>query len=72
MKFLIDECLHTSLVAVAKDNGYDGLHVNWLGLSGESDWNLMPRIIAENYTFVYRRKVRAVRPGCISRRTAFV
>ena len=52
MKFLIDECLHTSLVAIAKDNGYDGFHVNWLGLSGESDWDLMPRIIAEDYTFV--------------------
>lgn len=38
MKFLIDECLHTSLVAVAHDIGHDGFHVNWLGLSGEADW----------------------------------
>ena len=52
MKFLIDECLHTSLVAVAQDNGHDGFHVNWLGLSGEKDWDLMPRIVAEDYTFV--------------------
>uniref|UniRef100_A0A7C1PB33 Toxin-antitoxin system, toxin component, PIN family protein n=1 Tax=Agrobacterium albertimagni TaxID=147266 RepID=A0A7C1PB33_9HYPH len=52
MKFLIDECLHTSLVAVANDNGHDGYHVNWLGLSGEKDWDLMPRIVAEDYTFV--------------------
>lgn len=52
MKFLIDECLHTSLVAVAQDNGHDGFHVNWLGLSGEADWDLMPRIVAEDYTFV--------------------
>ena len=52
MKFLIDECLHTSLVAVANDNGHDGFHVNWLGLSGEKDWDLMPRIVAEDYTFV--------------------
>lgn len=52
MKFLIDECLHTSLVAVAQNNGHDGFHVNWLGLSGEADWDLMPRIVAEDYTFV--------------------
>lgn len=52
MKFLIDECLHTSLVAVAENNGHDGFHVNWLGLSGEADWDLMPRIVAEDYTFV--------------------
>ncbi|MGI8397544.1 DUF5615 family PIN-like protein [Agrobacterium deltaense] len=52
MKFLIDECLHTSLVAVARDNGHDAFHVNWLGLSGEKDWDLMPRIVAEDYTFV--------------------
>jgi len=52
VKFLIDECLHTSLVAVAQDSGHDGFHVNWLGLSGEKDWDLMPRIVAEDYTFV--------------------
>lgn len=52
MKFLIDECLHTSLVAVAQDKGHDGFHVNWLGLSGEADWDLMPRIVGEDYTFV--------------------
>ncbi|MBB4440234.1 MULTISPECIES: DUF5615 family PIN-like protein [Rhizobium] len=52
MKFLIDECLHTSLVAVAQDHGHDCFHVNWLGLSGETDWDLMPRIVAEDFTFV--------------------
>jgi predicted nuclease of predicted toxin-antitoxin system len=52
VKFLIDECLHTSLVAVANENGHDGYHVNWLGLSGEKDWDLMPRIVAGDYTFV--------------------
>ncbi len=26
--------------------------VNWLGLSGETDWDLMPRIVAEDFTFV--------------------
>jgi len=52
VKFLIDECLHTSLVAVAQDRGHIGHHVTWLGLSGETDWDLMPRIIAEDFTFV--------------------
>lgn len=52
MKFLIDECLHTSLVAVAQENGHDGFHINWLGLSGEKDWDLMPRIVTGDYTFV--------------------
>ncbi|MDK4734775.1 DUF5615 family PIN-like protein [Rhizobium sp. CNPSo 3490] len=52
MKFLIDECLHTSLVAMAQEHGHDCFHVNWLGLRGETDWDLMPRIIAEDFTFV--------------------
>jgi len=52
VKFLIDECLHTSLVAVAQDRGHDCFHVNWLGLSGETDWDLMPRIVDEDFTFV--------------------
>lgn len=52
MKFLIDECLHTSLVAVALDRGHECFHVNWLGLSGETDWDLMPRVVDGNFTFV--------------------
>ena len=52
MKFLIDECLHTSLVAEAQVHGHECFHVNWLGLSGETDWDLMPRIIAGDFIFV--------------------
>jgi predicted nuclease of predicted toxin-antitoxin system len=52
VKFLIDECLHTSLVDVAEQHGHECQHVNWLGLSGQSDWNLVPRIVDGNYTFV--------------------
>ncbi|PZU44065.1 MAG: toxin-antitoxin system, toxin component, PIN family protein [Sphingomonas sp.] len=52
MKFLIDECLHTSLVAVAEAHGHEARHVNWIGLSGEKDWDLMPRIRADDFTFV--------------------
>lgn len=52
MKFLIDECLHTSLVGVAERRGHEARHVNWPGLSGETDWNLLLRIVAEDFTFV--------------------
>ncbi|HTN98575.1 MAG TPA: DUF5615 family PIN-like protein [Nordella sp.] len=52
MKFLIDECLHTSLVAIAHERGHDAKHVNWLGLSGQTDWNLMRRIVKDSFTFV--------------------
>lgn len=52
MKFLIDECLHTSLVAVAQSQGHEAFHVNWLGLSGETDRGLMPKIVGGDFTFV--------------------
>jgi predicted nuclease of predicted toxin-antitoxin system len=52
MKFLIDECLHTSLVAVANDAGHVCEHVNFAGLGGHKDWQLMTKIRAEDYTFV--------------------
>ncbi len=52
MRFLIDECLHTSLVGIAHDAGYICDHVNFLGLGGCKDWELMARIRTEEYTFV--------------------
>jgi predicted nuclease of predicted toxin-antitoxin system len=52
MRFLVDECLHTSLVGVAQERGHEASHVTWMGLGGETDWNLMPRIVAGNFTFV--------------------
>jgi predicted nuclease of predicted toxin-antitoxin system len=52
MNFLIDECLHTSLVEVAQSLGHEANHVVWLGLSGQADWDLMPRIISGDFTFV--------------------
>lgn len=73
MNFLFDECLHTSLVEVANAWGHQGSHVNWLGLSGTTDWDLMPRIIDGDFTFVtnnaqdFRRLYRdqAVHAGLI-------
>lgn len=51
MRFLIDECLHTSLVGVAQRHGHESHHVNWLGLSGATDRVLMTRIDGD-FTFV--------------------
>jgi predicted nuclease of predicted toxin-antitoxin system len=52
MRFLVDECLHTSLVTLAHEAGYICEHVNFLGLGGQKDWQLMTKIRAEEYTFV--------------------
>lgn len=52
MKFLIDECLHTSLVAIALERGHEAGHINWMGLSGKADWSLMNRIVKDSFTFV--------------------
>ena len=52
MRFLIDECLHTSLVALAHDAGHVCEHVNFLGLGGYKDWQLMTRIRRDDFTFV--------------------
>jgi predicted nuclease of predicted toxin-antitoxin system len=52
VRFLIGECLHTSLVDVAQQHGHEAHHVNWLGLSGATDRGLMPRIVERDFTFV--------------------
>ncbi|HUB00017.1 MAG TPA: DUF5615 family PIN-like protein [Terracidiphilus sp.] len=51
-KLLIDECLHTSLLDLAHAAGYAADHVNYLGLGGSKDWQLMTFILARDYTFV--------------------
>ena len=40
MKFLIDECLSTSLVTVAGRTGHDARHVAHIGKAGWKDWNV--------------------------------
>lgn len=53
MKFLIDECLSEELTKQAIDRGYpESSHVRWLGKKGLQDWNLLPVIIAGDWTFV--------------------
>jgi predicted nuclease of predicted toxin-antitoxin system len=57
MKLLIDECLHTSLIGVAHEAGYACDHVNFIGLSGYKDWQLIDRIRDSEYTFVTNNRV---------------
>jgi predicted nuclease of predicted toxin-antitoxin system len=52
VKLLIDECLHTSLVELAHAAGHVADHVNYLGLGGSKDWQLMAIIRQQDYTFV--------------------
>lgn len=57
MRFLIDECLHESLVGVAHAAGFEAAHVNYLGLSGKPDWQLADRIVRDEFTFVTNNRV---------------
>lgn len=52
MKFLIDECLHTSLIERAHASGHEADHVNDLGLGSSKDWELMAIVVEKDYTFV--------------------
>ena len=61
MRFLIDECLHESLVGVAHGAGFEATHVNHLGLSGKPDWELADRIVADEFTFVTNNRLDFVR-----------
>jgi predicted nuclease of predicted toxin-antitoxin system len=61
MRFLIDECLHESLVGVAHAAGFDATHVNHLGLSGKADWELAERIAEDEFTFVTNNRVDFIR-----------
>ena len=57
MKFLIDECLHTSLVQVANAEGHEAYHVAHIGMAGYKDGQIIQTIIAEDYTFVTNNAV---------------
>lgn len=61
MRFLIDECLHESLVGVAHGAGFEATHVNHLGLSGKPDWELADRTGKDEFTFVTNNRVDFIR-----------
>lgn len=52
MRFLIDECLHTSLVGVAHKAGFTADHVTHLGLGGSNDRQIMETVIRRDYVLV--------------------
>jgi len=51
-RFLVDECLSTSLVAIAKERGIAADHVGWLRKGGWQDCNLVPFVLENDYIFV--------------------
>ena len=61
MRFLIEECLHESLVGVAHGAGFEATHVNHLGLSGKPDWELAERIVKDEFTFVTNNRMDFIR-----------
>ena len=61
MRFLIDECLHESLVGVAHGAGFEATHANHLGLSGQPDRELADRIVKDEFTFVTNNRVDFLR-----------
>ncbi|ANL69924.1 hypothetical protein AMC82_PD00962 (plasmid) [Rhizobium phaseoli] len=50
MKFLIDECLHTSLVAVAQAHGHEIEPIKNLELQENFDWQQLAPIEGERQT----------------------
>ena len=61
MRFLIDECLHESLVGVARNAGFEATHVNYLSLSGKPDRELTARAVKDEFTFVTNNRMDFVR-----------
>jgi predicted nuclease of predicted toxin-antitoxin system len=61
MRFLIDECLHESLVGVAHAAGFEALHANYLALSGKPDLELAERIVKDEFTFVTNNRTDFIR-----------
>lgn len=57
-KLLIDECLREELAKLARVNGHpESSHVRWLGKGGLKDWQLLPLILAGDWTFVTRNAI---------------
>ncbi len=57
MTFLIDECLHTSLVDVAQERNHEAYHVVYLGMQGWKDHDVLRRAEERDYTLVTNNAV---------------
>jgi len=51
-RFLVDECLSTSLPHLAHQFGFECAHINHLGLVSIKDWDLIDTIVDGNWTLV--------------------
>ena len=52
MTFLIDECLHPSLVGVAEERDHQAHHLVYLGMQGWKDPDVLKRVAERDYTLV--------------------
>jgi predicted nuclease of predicted toxin-antitoxin system len=57
MRFLIDECLHTSLTAVANSAGFEADHVVYRGLGGSTDAEVLAYAIQHDFVLVTNNAV---------------
>ncbi len=58
MKLLVDECLSEELTKLARERGYlESSHIRWLGKAGAKDWELLPIILAGDWTFVTKNSI---------------
>ena len=67
MRFLIDECLSTDLVSIARQAGYDAHHVAHVGKAGWKDWNVARHANDGDFVLVTNnagdfRKIYATQP----------
>jgi predicted nuclease of predicted toxin-antitoxin system len=51
-RFLIDENLSPALVEPARRHGFEAMHVNYLGLRTETDWDLLKVIAEQDWVLV--------------------
>jgi hypothetical protein len=68
VKLFIDECLSNELTRIAIGRGYgESSSVTFRGLGGTKDWDLVPIVVAEDFTLVTKNSVdfrgRANAPG---------
>ena len=52
MTFLIDECLHPSLVGMAEERGHQAHYLVYLGMQGWKDPDVLKRVVERDYTLV--------------------
>lgn len=58
MKLFVDECLSSELVHRAVERGHEETtSVAYRGLAGTQDWNLVPIVVAGDYTLVTKNSV---------------